>query len=533
MKRPSLRTANMLFLLTSLLILTVGSFMQSKALSLGLIGTEALLIFLPTLLFIYLGKQPVKETLRLRWPGWRPAVLGLLIGAGIWPISLLLNSLAVSIFGYTPPSPEGWNPTTIVQAVLFFLALAVITPLCEESLWRGYIQRAYEPYGPLASVLLVSLFFAIWHLRLQGLLPIIPISLALGYLAWRSNSLVPGILAHFANNGLTALVAILTGLGLVSATALGMVILVAAVIGVPLALIGLFLFRLWTKSESDFEPKPAAQLLHPAFAWPVLGIVIIYCALAYVEVKTGQDPNNLNKPTAQDTLLLESAPWNEKITWEYDIHNLLDASVGRSSCSLTPGSQWVGLQCNETRQQYEVHQGSSSFYGGAGKLTMSFQWNSQTMGLESSKIIYLWDNSPDPRTASAVREDGALVLRSQDQKNLPQRLALPEKFLLDEEWRYRLSALAFDKMKNGKTTMVWPTHFAGGINSNTPVMREATVVVRDPETVSVPAGEFQAYPVELTFAGTNEIQKVWYSVQDPHILLKYNNGFAETYLLVR
>ena len=81
-----------------------------------------------------------------------------------------------------------------------------MAPLCEEVLARGVIQRAYESFGPRRAILYVGGLFVIFHLSLLQGLGIIPLALALGYVYWRSQSLVASILAHFGANAMAALV---------------------------------------------------------------------------------------------------------------------------------------------------------------------------------------------------------------------------------------------------------------------------------------------------------------------------------------
>ena len=534
---PSIRSANLLYLLTTLLIITAGAFIQSKALSLGLIATEGLLVLLPTLLFIRLGKLPLKDTLRLRRPGFRLAVLAVLIAAGIWPLSLLLNSVSAWLFRYTPPAPAGFAPTNLWEALLLFLGLAVAAPLCEEVLWRGYIQRAYEARGPWVSVGLVSLLFAFWHLRLQGLLSLLPLALMLGFLAWRSNSLLPGILAHFVANGLQVLVTTLTSLGLVSNTVLGIAILLGALAGLPLAAVGIFLFWKWTPRPAGTGAIPAQPAPQPSFTWarlaiflPLLGVAAIYVYSAYAEVRTSTDPNALAAAT-RDTLQYDAAPWTQPTAWEYQIRNILDQPVGTETCTLSPAGSFVDLACSGSHQAYQVEYRGGTFMGGAGKSLNKFRWDRQTLGLITSETVYEWDSGPQPARSEVTRESGRLILTGTDSHNQPHRLVLPEKFLLDGEWPFRLSALAFDHFKSGTTLIAWPSHYVGKINSDQPITHPADLRLHAPEPVNVPAGDFQAYRVELTITGTDERQTAWYDVNEPHTLVKYDNSF-ETYQLV-
>lgn len=124
-QKPSLLRANLLYLTSMLLIIGIGSRLQSMYAAWGLVATEALFILIPTLLFIRREDMPWRETLHLRWPGWTPALLGLLIGAGLWPLSLVMESIAQLIFGYQTPPLPGLSPVTWWQVPALVLALAV------------------------------------------------------------------------------------------------------------------------------------------------------------------------------------------------------------------------------------------------------------------------------------------------------------------------------------------------------------------------------------------------------------------------
>jgi sodium transport system permease protein len=92
---------------------------------------------------------------------------------------------------------------------LVLLALAVAPAIAEEWFFRGYLFRALEARsGAAATILLSSLAFAALHVfgaagvMLPRLLPSLLMGLALGWLAWRSGSVWPGMLLHALNNSL-------------------------------------------------------------------------------------------------------------------------------------------------------------------------------------------------------------------------------------------------------------------------------------------------------------------------------------------
>jgi CAAX protease family protein len=91
--------------------------------------------------------------------------------------------------------------------VFTLFAMAVTPAICEEVFFRGYIQRQSERLfsGWLSAVLFTGLIFGLYHLRLTQALPLSVLGAYMAYVVWRSDSLVPGILVHLANNGFAVL----------------------------------------------------------------------------------------------------------------------------------------------------------------------------------------------------------------------------------------------------------------------------------------------------------------------------------------
>jgi hypothetical protein len=74
--------------------------------------------------------------------------------------------------------------------------------ICEETGFRGYMQRPIEQrHGGAAAIIVSSLFFMLVHLTkgwaMVGMVPIVfGAGVLLGLLAWSSRSLIPGIIGH-------------------------------------------------------------------------------------------------------------------------------------------------------------------------------------------------------------------------------------------------------------------------------------------------------------------------------------------------
>lgn len=86
--------------------------------------------------------------------------------------------------------------------IVFSLATLAVTPaLCEELLFRGYVQRQFErSLGIVGGIVASGVVFGLYHIRLTQLLPLALLGIYLAYLAWRTGSLWIPIVVHFANN---------------------------------------------------------------------------------------------------------------------------------------------------------------------------------------------------------------------------------------------------------------------------------------------------------------------------------------------
>jgi len=86
-------------------------------------------------------------------------------------------------------------------AWIMLIMSSVVAGICEETGYRGYLQTPLEKkYGPVAAIIISSIIFTIIHLSKNWAHPIIPhiffASVLLGILAYKSGSLIPGIIGH-------------------------------------------------------------------------------------------------------------------------------------------------------------------------------------------------------------------------------------------------------------------------------------------------------------------------------------------------
>ncbi len=98
---------------------------------------------------------------------------------------------------------EGLLMGDTLSTGFLFVALALTPAVCEELLFRGYLQRQVERrWGTVTSIVLVGIFFGLYHLRLSQAIPLSLLGVYLGFVVWATGSLWAGFLVHFLNNGL-------------------------------------------------------------------------------------------------------------------------------------------------------------------------------------------------------------------------------------------------------------------------------------------------------------------------------------------
>lgn len=518
-QRPTIFSANLLYLVSMILILTVGVWMQNQALSWGLIGTELLLILLPTLIWLRRNQLPVKATMRVRWPGGLAIILAVIIGVGVWLLDVFLSNVMEFLLGYTVPTPPAMFPTTIGQAALLFIALAVVTPVCEESLFRGYILPAYEPLGPRRAILAVALLFAMYHLTLSGFVALLPVALVLCYLAWRSQSLIPAIALHATNNALAVIYLTVISLKPEWVTAFSVGLLVTAVIFIPLTFVAL-----WQFNRRLPKPLPAVSLdatNKRGFkqSWPLVAAVLIFIGLGTAELVMGRFPQVL---AFGQPLQLPEAPWDEPVTWHYEVRNVIDQPIGEARCQLTPQTEVIVLDCQMAHDAYDVEK-NGRWISAAAQFTQTTQWQRDDLTLlvveESGGL------GEFTYEAELAVEGDHLAMRVQ-QGDLPaQTLSSPHDTLLMNEWPWRLSALPFGLGYSREVTVLRPNQWREETQDTGPLAENTNLFVSGGQPVHTPAGDF------ITWQVTVGDETAWYDIEPPHTLVQYSNRFV-TYVLV-
>lgn len=87
---------------------------------------------------------------------------------------------------------------------LGILCISVLGPILEEMLFRGAITKVLlRKYNPVKAIILSALIFGIFHINPAQVVGATLSGILFAWLYYKTGSLVPGILIHILNNGLS------------------------------------------------------------------------------------------------------------------------------------------------------------------------------------------------------------------------------------------------------------------------------------------------------------------------------------------
>ncbi len=208
---PEPREAAIVLMMVMALILFVGQRLQLSDLVSGLLITEWVLIAMPVVLLMKLGRFDPRAALALVPVRHRVYLGAALAGLSGW---VLVGVMVEQLQQRVMPIPQ--EMLDEMQRLLFsqeralwldLFLLALSPAVCEELLFRGLLLRGTrQALGDRGAILLNGVLFGVFHLSIYRFFPTFTLGLVLAYIALRSGSLYPCILFHFLNNGCAVVV---------------------------------------------------------------------------------------------------------------------------------------------------------------------------------------------------------------------------------------------------------------------------------------------------------------------------------------
>lgn len=209
---PSVQEGLFLICIQFLLLFYVGVPLQKSNPPLGLAITLWGLILLPPILFMKWRKIDIRFTLRLGKFNYLAFGAALLMGLGALPWVVTMTQYSLQFLPNSAEFQKQMNDMFTqgafnnISTPVFFFLIALSPGICEEILFRGFLQSALlKKMRPAVAIVITALLFGAYHLSIYRLLPTTVLGIMLGWICYRSGSILPAILAHAMNNGLALL----------------------------------------------------------------------------------------------------------------------------------------------------------------------------------------------------------------------------------------------------------------------------------------------------------------------------------------
>ena len=179
------------------------NFISKMALLLG----EAL-IPIPIIIWAIIKKYNLKSVFRFNKVKWNYTIYTVLAGIGM--IFVLdevdrLMDLFVTMPDYMQQLEELMQFSDLSSTILLISSIAIIGPLTEEMMFRGFFLQSLEKNlkNITSAVVYTAVAFMISHFNIYWALSIFFSGFFLSFVGWKTNSIWPALIVHAVNNSLS------------------------------------------------------------------------------------------------------------------------------------------------------------------------------------------------------------------------------------------------------------------------------------------------------------------------------------------
>ena len=165
------------------------------------------IMVIPAFLFVHFNNESFPQIFRLKPIPYKILFPVVLLSIGTIILSDEIDRLIHMVFSvpeYVDQLADFVQFDTPLYAFILISATVIIAPFSEEVLFRGFLQQFLENHWQdiTKAVLVTSMFFAAVHMNPGWIIQIYLLGIILGYLAWRTGSIIPGLILHALNNGM-------------------------------------------------------------------------------------------------------------------------------------------------------------------------------------------------------------------------------------------------------------------------------------------------------------------------------------------
>ena len=128
------------------------------------------------------------------------------LGLGVCMVANYVSNMLIALFdlvGVDALVEMEYECDSVLDVVLFYVSVSVLPALVEEFAFRGVVLNMLRKYSDSLAILVSGVLFGIMHGNFTQFPFALVVGLILGYIAVKTNSLIPGIIIHFLNNAIS------------------------------------------------------------------------------------------------------------------------------------------------------------------------------------------------------------------------------------------------------------------------------------------------------------------------------------------
>ena len=172
------------------------------------------LMVVPLIAYLKFKKTPLFNSIRFKVLQSSTIKSVTLFSTGLIILSDEVDRI-IQIFVPTPEYILDLNyllkPDSILGGILLFIAVAILAPLGEEIIFRGFLQQTLEKQwkDTTLAILFTALIFSLIHMNPYWFIQIYFLGVILGFLAWKTKSIIAPLILHSLNNSMALLLSFL------------------------------------------------------------------------------------------------------------------------------------------------------------------------------------------------------------------------------------------------------------------------------------------------------------------------------------
>lgn len=207
--KPSITEGALIYTISLIALIYIGSFMQLYWGTIGLIATEVMILLIPVLYAIYI-KADIKNTFSLRMIKIRYILGSIIVWFGGYLIINITTQILLSLFPEGADVLQAVNSSVMMDSFIASLVVVALIPaICEEVLFRGFLLSSFKgksKKSKIWAIIIVGILFGIMHLNFIRIVPTAMLGILFAYSALATKSIWTSVFMHFLNNGFSVCV---------------------------------------------------------------------------------------------------------------------------------------------------------------------------------------------------------------------------------------------------------------------------------------------------------------------------------------